>query len=109
MKNLTDYISERLMLESENHTIAIKLSDVKDKEYYVEQYAEKLKSEGYNVDDIIYDDSEAIIQLKGFYKNKDVLKLYKKYKSMLVVDNSDWTDENKLLNYLKKKTKIEDI
>lgn len=103
MKSLTDYISEQLLLENEKHTIAIKLSDVKDKEYHVEQYAEKLKSEGYDVDDIIYDDSEAIIQLKGFYKNKDILRLYKKFKSMLVVDNSDWTDENKLLNYLKKK------
>jgi len=103
MKGITDYISEQLMLESEKHTIAIKVSDVKDKEYHVEQYAEKLKSEGYDVDDITYDDSEAIIHLKGFYKNKDVLQLYKKFKSMLVVDNSDWTDESKLLNYLKKK------
>ena len=99
-------IAEQVLSESENHTIAIKLSDVKDKEYHVEQYAEKLKSEGYNVDDYItYDNSEAIIQLKGFYKNKDVLRLYKKFKSMLVVDNSDWTDENKLLNYLNKRQK----
>ena len=87
------------------HTAAIILGDIRDKNNYVQSTILDLQKKGFDLDADsweMYDGRDAYVPFKTPKTNNEILNLYKVFGSNLSVDNSTWSNIEKLQNYLSK-------